>query len=84
MDANREFWPLVINAICLTASLEVAHCSYEAGILEDPDITPPKDMWTMTKDPEDAPNQPTDIMVHFEKGIPTKVVTPDGTFTDSV
>ena len=32
------------------------HISYEAGILEDPAHTPPKDMWKLTTDPEDAPN----------------------------
>jgi argininosuccinate synthase len=38
------------------------HISYEAGILEDPDITPPKDMWKLTVDPEDAPNVPERIV----------------------
>ena len=23
----------------------LAHCSYEAGMLEDPNATPPEDMW---------------------------------------
>lgn len=41
-------------------------------------------MWTMTDSPLNAPNEPTDITVHFEKGIPTKVVTPEKTYTDSV
>lgn len=41
-------------------------------------------MWTMTQSPFDAPNKPTDITIHFEKGIPTKVVTPEKTYTDSV
>jgi argininosuccinate synthase len=62
----------------------LAHCSYEAGILEDPDQTPPDDMWTMTADPIKAPNEPLDITISFEKGIPVKVVTPDKTYTDSV
>ena len=34
------------------------HISYEAGILEDPNITPPKDMWKLTVDPEEAPQYP--------------------------
>lgn len=51
----------------------LAHCSYEAGILEDPDTTPPKDMWKLTIDPVDAPNEPEDFVLHFEKGIPTKL-----------
>lgn len=31
-----------------------------------------------------APNEPTDITIHFEQGIPVKVVTPDATYTDPV
>ncbi|KAI9470898.1 MAG: argininosuccinate synthase [Benjaminiella poitrasii] len=49
------------------------HISYEAGILEDPNITPPKGMWKLTVDPEDAPNTPERITITFEKGIPVKV-----------
>ncbi|KAI9250582.1 argininosuccinate synthase [Phascolomyces articulosus] len=56
------------------------HISYEAGILEDPNVTPPKDMWKLTVDPEDAPNTPERITITFEKGIPVKVVNHnDGT-----
>ena len=51
----------------------LAHCSYEAGMLEDPDQSPPTDMWTMTDDPINAPNTPEDITLHFEKGIPVKL-----------
>ncbi|KAL1962024.1 hypothetical protein VTN77DRAFT_668 [Rasamsonia byssochlamydoides] len=61
-----------------------AHTSYEAGVLEDPNHTPPADMWQMTADPLTAPNEPTDITLHFEKGIPVKLVTPDSEFTDPV
>ncbi|KAF9163864.1 argininosuccinate synthetase [Actinomortierella ambigua] len=49
------------------------HISYEAGILEDPDVTPPKDMWKLTVDPEDAPQTPERIVIEFTKGKPTKV-----------
>ncbi|KAG0133559.1 argininosuccinate synthase [Tuber indicum] len=51
----------------------LAHCSYEAGILEDPDETAPKDLWKLTIDPLDAPNTPEDFTVHFEKGLPSKL-----------
>ncbi|KAK2769645.1 argininosuccinate synthase [Colletotrichum kahawae] len=61
-----------------------AHCSYEAGLLEDPDVTPPEDMWTKTVSPLKAPDTPLDITIHFEKGTPVKVVTPHHTATDSV
>ncbi|KAF8927560.1 argininosuccinate synthetase [Haplosporangium gracile] len=50
------------------------HISYEAGILEDPDVTPPKDMWKLTVDPEDAPNTPERITIEFAQGKPTKVI----------
>ncbi|OBR10416.1 Argininosuccinate synthase [Colletotrichum higginsianum IMI 349063] len=62
----------------------LAHCSYEAGILEDPNVTPPEDMWTKTVSPLKAPDTPLDITIHFDKGIPVKVVTPQQTSTDAV
>ncbi|OHE96017.1 argininosuccinate synthase [Colletotrichum orchidophilum] len=61
-----------------------AHCSYEAGMLEDPDVTPPEDMWTKTVSPLKAPDTPLDITIHFDKGIPVKVITPQQTATDAV
>lgn len=48
-------------------------CSYEAGILEDPDVTPPEDMWKLTVDPMKAPDKPEDFTLEFTKGIPTKL-----------
>jgi len=54
------------------------HISYEAGVLEDPNATPPKDMWQLTVDPEDAPNEPERITITFEKGNPIKVQNNDG------
>ncbi|MCJ1346119.1 argininosuccinate synthetase [Peltigera leucophlebia] len=59
----------------------LAHCSYEAGILEDPDTTPPEDMWKLTKDPKSAPSDPEDFTITFTAGIPTKLVTESGTIT---
>ncbi|PVU91451.1 hypothetical protein BB561_004385 [Smittium simulii] len=49
------------------------HISYEAGILEDPNVTPQKDMWRLTVDPEDAPDTPEFIDITFTKGIPSRV-----------
>ncbi len=46
------------------------HISYEGGILEDPWQEPPKDMFTWTKDPEDAPDKPTYIEIDFKNGDP--------------
>jgi argininosuccinate synthase len=47
------------------------HISFEAGILEDPNAVPPKDMFEMTVDPKDAPDESEIIEIGFEKGIPT-------------
>lgn len=51
----------------------LAHCSYEAGILEDPDVEAPSDMWKLTVDPLEAPDKPEDFTIHFEKGLPIKL-----------
>jgi argininosuccinate synthase len=44
------------------------HISYEGGVLEDPWTAPPKGMWTLTTDPEDAPDEPEMVDVTFESG----------------
>ncbi|MDE0098810.1 MAG: argininosuccinate synthase [Truepera sp.] len=46
------------------------HISYEGGILEDPWAAPPDDMWTLTTDPERAPDEPEEVEVSFEAGNP--------------
>lgn len=51
----------------------LAHCSYEAGILEDPDKPPPADMWKLTIDSEKAPDQPEDFTIKFKKGLPFEI-----------
>lgn len=52
----------------------LAHCSYEAGILEDPNTEAPADMWKLTADPiTAAPDEPEDVIIDFEKGIPVKI-----------
>lgn len=60
----------------------MAHCSYEAGILEDPNTTPPKEMWKLTVDPQDAPDTPEDFTLHFEKGLPVKLETQGKSITN--
>ena len=49
------------------------HISYEAGILEDPNTTPPADMWKLTTSPEAAPSTPEHISIEFKGGLPVKV-----------
>jgi argininosuccinate synthase len=45
--------------------------SIEAGVLEDPAIEPPEEIYEMTKAIAHTPNQPEYIEIGFHKGIPT-------------
>ena len=49
------------------------HLSFEGGILEDPWLEPPADMFVLTKSPEDAPDVPTTVEIAFEQGNPVAV-----------
>lgn len=49
------------------------HVSYEGGVLEDPWTAPPRGMFRMTTDPEDAPDEPERVTVAFERGNPVAV-----------
>ncbi|OAA36224.1 argininosuccinate synthase [Beauveria brongniartii RCEF 3172] len=63
----------------------LAHTSAESGILEKPEVVAPKDVWTKSVDPLDAPDVPTKFSVTFEAGIPVKLDVEGGeTYTNSV
>jgi argininosuccinate synthase len=49
------------------------HISYEGGILEDPWAAPPSNMFTMTVNPEDAPDEPEYVTVGFRQGTPVTI-----------
>jgi len=49
------------------------HISYEGGLLEDPWLEPPEDMWLWTVAPERAPDQPTYIEIRFRGGDPVAI-----------
>ncbi len=49
------------------------HISFEGGILEDPAREPHPDMFRLTVSPEEAPEEPEDLSICFEKGIPVSV-----------
>jgi argininosuccinate synthase len=51
------------------------HISHEGGELEDPWCEPSKEVWTMTVDPMDAPNEAGKVMLSFDKG---ELVAVDG------
>ncbi|WGV25352.1 argininosuccinate synthase [Halotia branconii] len=45
--------------------------SIEAGVLEDPAVEPPEEIYEMTKAIADTPNEPEYIEIGFNSGIPT-------------
>jgi len=50
------------------------HSSYESGILEDPALTPPPEMFKLTASVEKATDQPDVLCIYFKDGVPVKVV----------
>jgi argininosuccinate synthase len=64
------------NSIPIPVSVEkpystdrnLLHISFEGGILEDPWNEPTKDMFLLTKAPEDAPDRPRYLEIDFEAG----------------
>jgi argininosuccinate synthase len=49
------------------------HISYEGGILEDPWRAPDEAMFVLTRSVEDAPDQPSEIIIGFEAGVPVSI-----------
>jgi argininosuccinate synthase len=49
------------------------HLSHEGGILEDPRNEPEESMYQWTVSPENAPDEPEIVTVHFEEGVPISV-----------
>lgn len=47
--------------------------SIEAGPLEDPDHEPTPDVFEMTAEPEDAPDEPRYVEIGFERGLPVSL-----------
>src|SRR5881296_2698177 len=49
------------------------HCSHEGGILEDPSKEAPEDIFVMTSNPLEAPDEPVVVQIGFEEGTPVYV-----------
>jgi argininosuccinate synthase len=49
------------------------HLSHEGGPLEDPWNEPPAEMFQLTEDPTNAPNDPEYVEIYFESGVPKRV-----------
>ncbi len=51
----------------------IYHISYEGGVLEDPWVDPPENMYESVNRLEKTPNKPTNIIITFKKGIPVAI-----------
>jgi len=66
------------NGIPVTSTVEkpysidqnLMHTSYEGGILEDPWAAPPSYIFLRSVAPQEAPDNTTEIVLTFEKGVP--------------
>ena len=64
LQGDRPPWSMDANLL---------HISYEGGVLEDPDVSPPEEMWQRTRNPQQAPQQPLDLAITFSDGDPVAV-----------
>ncbi len=72
-----EKWNIPVKASAASPYSEdenLMHISHEAGILEDPNFTPPEEVFSMTVSPKLAPDKETVLKIQFKDGIPDKVV----------
>ncbi len=49
------------------------HISYEAGVLEDPWLSPPREIYERLVHPTAAPDEVTRFIIHWEQGVPVRV-----------
>ena len=49
------------------------HFSYEGGILEDPANQPDPAMFKQTRSPQETPDEPAEVEISFERGIPVSL-----------
>ncbi len=47
--------------------------SIECGVLEDPWMEPPEEIYTLTKSPAECPDEPAYVEIVFERGVPTLI-----------
>ncbi len=66
--AQRKIPVAVTAAKPYSRDRNLWHCSHEGGILEDPGVEPPVDLFLMTADPAAAPDGPDEILIAFDEG----------------
>ena len=53
------------------------HRSYEAGVLEDPSVAPPEDMYKLVRPLSRTPDEPSHLEIEFKNALPVRVVDRD-------
>ncbi|MDR4500794.1 MAG: argininosuccinate synthase [Nitrospirales bacterium] len=72
--AKKHRIPITVTkAKPYSMDLNLLHISYEGGILEDPWVEPPEDMFKMTVSPERAPNKSQSLEIQFHRGDPVAI-----------
>ncbi|XP_055639160.1 argininosuccinate synthase [Toxorhynchites rutilus septentrionalis] len=51
----------------------IMHISYESGILENPAVAAPDELYQMTQSPVKSPNTPMKVEISFKEGVPVSV-----------
>ncbi len=47
--------------------------SIECGVLEDPWVEPPEEIYALTRAPAEAPDEPAYVEIDFEAGVPVRI-----------
>ena len=72
--AKQHHIPITVTkAKPYSMDANLLHISYEGGALEDPWVSPPKEMFQMTTAPQDAPSNPQSLTLQFKNGNPIAV-----------
>ena len=67
--ANEHKIPISVTAAKpYSMDRNLLHLSFEGGVLEDPWVEPPKEMFKLSVAPEDAPDTPEEVTIDFERG----------------
>lgn len=61
------------DASAYSRDANLLHISHEGNQLEDPWWEPEEDMWTRTVSWYDAPDEPTELVITFDKGDPVAI-----------
>lgn len=71
--AKQHDIPIAVDNKKYSMDRNIWHLSHEGSDLEDPWNAPDNSMFLISKAPEDAPDQPEEVTIDFERGVPIAV-----------